>query len=273
MADFLDSTNERGAGAGTANGCQLHCALVEAINPASAISDHYCHHPWQDDGGYLRALVEAGRGACAALPSYADIRAPLIRAATLAQVQGLRHELDLPRRDAALKEWAERLPAHEQELDWFELAGAASAWLAVLALLALAAQSACPSRHGTDAYSVYFPWIALTATTLDSYADKLEDATTGSSSYIAHYPTCETAIRRICEVARRSTRETQALPHGHRHAVILASMIAMYLSRDSARVPELRASTRSIARAGGPLTRLLVPVLRAWRIVTAQRAT
>jgi tetraprenyl-beta-curcumene synthase len=273
MADFLDSVNERGADAGTANGCQLHLALVEAIDPESPVSDHYRLHPWQDDGGYLHMLVQSGREICAALPSYAHIRTRLIRAATLAQVQGINHEPDPIRREEALKEWVKRLPPEEQELEWFELGSAASAWLTVHVLLALASKTECRERHGSDADAAYFPWVALTAATLDSYVDMAEDAAEGRHNCMNDYLTNDTAARRICEVVQRSLRETQALQDGHRHVVILASMIAMYLSRDSVRIQELRASTKSIAQAGGSLTRLLVPVLRAWRIATSQRAT
>jgi tetraprenyl-beta-curcumene synthase len=58
----------------------------------------------------------------------------------------------------------------------------------------------------------------------------------------------------------------------HRDAVIVASMIAMYLSKDSARTPELDDYTRLLARAGGSLTRLLMPVLRTWRALYGQRS-
>jgi tetraprenyl-beta-curcumene synthase len=231
MADFLDSVNERGAVVGTANGRQLHFALVEAIDPETSVSDHYRLHPWRDDGGYLHALVDACRDGCAALSSYGSIRPSLIRAATLAQVQGLRHEFDPVRRAGALKGWAERLPSDEQELPWFELMGAASAWITVLALLTLAAQPASPTHRGAAVYAAYFPWIALTATILDSYADMVEDAALGTDSYVAHYSTQDEAARRTRELAERSTRETRVLPDGHRHAVILACMIAMYLSK------------------------------------------
>ena len=50
-------------------------------------------------------------------------------------------------------------------------------------------------------------------------------------------------------------------------------MIAMYLSKDSVRTPQTRALTRSLTHAAGPLTRLLMPVLRVWRLIYGQRAT
>src|ERR1700742_5361398 len=59
--DFLDSVSERGACEGTENGLQLHKALVEALDPGVPISDYYALHPWREDAGYLRKLVETCR--------------------------------------------------------------------------------------------------------------------------------------------------------------------------------------------------------------------
>jgi hypothetical protein len=161
----------------------------------------------------------------------------------------------------------------QQDLDWFELASAASAWLPVLVLLALASQRTCLQCDVADAYTAYFPSVALLAAMLDSYVDMSEDAAEGRHNYLEDYRNGETAMQRICEVAQRSVREIQTLRQGHRHRVILASMIAMYLSSDNTRTPELYATTKSIANAGGLLTQLLLPVLRAWRIANAQRTT
>ena len=72
-------------------------------------------------------------------------------------------------------------------------------------------------------------------------------------------------------VVREAAWRARALPDGARHAVIVACMIAMYLSKDSSRTPQMRARTRSLAAAGGSLPRLLLPVLRAWRLLYSQR--
>lgn len=89
--DFLDSTSERGATAGLANGRQLHLALIDALDPTRPISDYYRHHPWQDDGGYLRTLVEVCREGCLRLPSYERVRAPLVREALRTEVLSINH--------------------------------------------------------------------------------------------------------------------------------------------------------------------------------------
>jgi tetraprenyl-beta-curcumene synthase len=273
MADFLDSTIERGAHAGIANGRQLHLALVDAVDIERPTSDYYKHHPWQDDGGYLHRLVAACRRDCTALPSYRLVRPLLMRAAALAQVQGLNHELDLRLREIVLKAWAATQADADPQLGWYETAGAASAWLTVLALMAVAAESAPRPSYPSEVYLAYFPWISLTATLLDSYGDLMEDQLNEENSYIARYGSLEDAVRRIGEVMRRATLEARLLDHGERHCVILAAMIAMYLSKDSSRTPEMQSASQKLLESGDGLVAALGPVLRAWRVMFSLRDT
>jgi tetraprenyl-beta-curcumene synthase len=266
MGDFLDSTVERGAHVGIANGRQLHLALVDAVDIYRPTSDYYLHHPWKDDGGYLQGLVEACRVGCATLPSYCSVRPLLLRAATLAQVQGLNHEPDIPFREEVLEAWAAREGEPDDGLDWHETAGAASAWLTVIALMAVAAEPAPRADHGFEVFLAYSPWIGLTAALLDSYGDLMEDERNEANSFISRYGSVSTAVGRIDKIALRATCEARGLHNGHRHVVIVASMIALYLSKDSTRTPEMRQFSWILLRAGGPLAVMLAPVLRAWRV-------
>jgi tetraprenyl-beta-curcumene synthase len=270
--DFLDSVNERGAGRGTVNGRQLHKALVEALDPSAPISDYYRYHPWREDGGYLRALVETCRESCAALPSYGRVKPLAVREARRAQVLALNHDTDAHDRDAALEGWAVEEFPEARAVSWFELSSAASASLTVHAFLALAAQPRCTEEEVRRTCDAYFPWISGAATMLDSYVDQAEDEVHGDHRYVAHYADGALAGERMRELVTRSTNEARRLQNGHRHAVIASCMIAMYLSKDSARTPDMRAGTEAIVRAGGSLTRLLLPILRVWRIAFAQRS-
>jgi tetraprenyl-beta-curcumene synthase len=273
LADYLDCTSERGAHVGVADGLHLHRALTDAVNPTADFSDYYRYHPWSHDGGYLRALLGTCREACAQLPSYQTVKPGLLDAAGLTQVLGLNHELDPDRRDTMLREWSVAQFSDASDLAWWEWAGGASAWLTILALLALAAEPGCTEEQARDAQAAYLPWISLTGTMLDSYGDITEDGAAGDHSYIGHYPSFAAATQRVGFLIERSLQETQTLSNGHRHVVILTCMIAMYLSKDSTRAPQLSASTRDLTRAGGSLTRSLIPVLRAWRLFYKQRTT
>jgi tetraprenyl-beta-curcumene synthase len=269
--DYLDGVNERGASDGQINGRQLHLALVDALDPTRPISDYYKHHPWKDDGGYLQTLVEVCRENCLKLPSYWSIRPLLVREAIRAQVLAINHDLDSVRRDANLQEWAACELPSTSGATWFELTGAASASLTVHALLALAAEPTTDKADLARTCAAYFPWISTATTMLDSYVDWVEDIANGDHSYVSHYSTPQLAAARIRELVDRCFIETRALHNGERHAVITACMVAMYLSKDSAHTEAMRDTTKSFVQAGGSLTRLLLPILRLWRIAYAQR--
>ena len=271
--DFLDTVNEHGAVAGQANGRQLHVALIDALDPSRPISDYYRHHPWRNDGGYLRTLVEVCRHGCAPLPAYERVRPLLAGEAIRAQVLGINHDLDPTRRDATLRDWAAREGCGRFDVNWFELTGAASASLTVHALLALGAEPAYTDADIARVHSAYFPWISTATTMLDSYVDQCDDAANGDHSYIAHYHNPRFAAQRVRQLIQRSLSEANALPNGERHTLIVACMVAMYLSKDSARTPAMADTTNSLISAGGSLTKFLLPILRLWRIAYAQRST
>jgi tetraprenyl-beta-curcumene synthase len=270
--DCLDNVSERGASAGERNGHQLHLALTEALDPTTPVSDYYCHHPWKQDGGYLQTLVEACRESCAALPSYPHVRDFMQAGVTRCSIQRLNHDPDPTHRDAALRLWASREFPGERSMTWFELTAAASAFTPH-PLLAIAAESSYHKSSAVQTYDAYSPWVALAIAMLDSYADQFDDALSTSHSYISHYHDEEVAVRRVCEIVDQALHEVRRLRNGHRHTIIVASMIAMYLSKNSARTPEMRDQTQRVAQAGGYLTQLLLLILRAWRLIHIQRIT
>jgi len=262
--DYLDSVHEQCPD--EQNGRQLHLALVDALDVDRVPADWYRFHPSGEDGGYLARLVDACRAEAQRLPSYTQVRSALLEEAWRGQVLALNHLTEPGCRDTALRGWAAEEFPLEDAFAWYELSGAASASLVVHMLFVLAGIPGTTSAEVEQMRAAYWPWLSLTGTMLDSYVDAAEDVRNGDHSYVAHYPSMEAAVERIAEIIGRSAANVRELPNGHRHTVILACMIAMYLSKDSANTAEFRASTRKLIEAGGSLTRVLVPVLRLWRI-------
>jgi hypothetical protein len=106
---------------------------------------------------------------------------------------------------------------------------------------------------------------------LDSYIDQAQDAQTDSWSAIAYYRDPLIARRRVAELIERALRDVAQLRHGQRHTVIVAAMVAMYLTSDSATAGPLAQDNDRLRRAGGALTRILIPPLRCWRVGYRQR--
>lgn len=270
--DFLDSVNERSADAGLTNGLQLHRALLDALDPTRPISDYYLYAPWQDDGGYLHALVTACRENCARLPCYRQVHGLVMREAHRGQVCAINHDADPRHRDAVLEAWAAAEFPNGHKAWWFELTAAASTDLTLFALLALASEPTCSQEQVRWTVYAYFPWASALAALLDSYVDQVEDAAHGDHSYVAHYGSPELATERMCMFIRRCLAEASSLQGGERHALIVASMFALYLSKSSALTPAMRQTTKKLIGAGGSLTRVLHPILRLWRTAYGLRA-
>jgi tetraprenyl-beta-curcumene synthase len=269
--DYLDSVHERSPD--ESNGRQLHLALIDALQPGTERRDYYRHHPWQDDGGYLNALVDACRECCLELPGYEQVRPLVVREARRAEVLALNHHVDPALRNTRLEAWSRQEFPAGHEARWFELSGACSAGLTIFALLALATEPIYAAAAIEQTHSTYLPWISVVATMLDSYVDLNEDAESGDHIYVAHYASPTLATERVCWLLQRSVREASRLRAGEKHILIVASMAALYLSKDSARTAATRESTRLLAAAGGSLTRVLVPILRLWRTVYALRSS
>lgn len=269
--DFLDNLSERATSAGEVNGHQLHLALTEALDLETSVSDYYRHHPWKEDGGYLQILVDACRERCAALPSYTQIRGPMRSGVARCAVQSLNDMPDPAHRDTALRAWASREFPDRQAVIWFELTAAASAFVPH-PLLAMAAEPASLDGGANTVYDAYFPSVSLAIAMLDSFTDRFDDAMDGNHSYFSHYRGEDAATQRLCEIVRQALSEVGRLPNS-RHTVIVACMIAMYLSKDSTRRPSIRSQTRRVVHASGRLTRLLLPILRAWRVTHIHRLT
>ena len=260
--DYLDSVHELAPS--EANGRQLHLALADAVDPAAPVRDYYRFNPSRQDAGYLTALVTACQTDCAALPAFETVREALAQEARRAQVLALNHIIDAADRDEALRRWAQLEFGTTSEIRWFELSGAASASVLVHALFALGADPTTTRADVAGIYRVYWPWVSLATTMLDSWVDRYDDARNGDHSYVAHYPDPHLARDGISRAIDRAAVAARSLRRADRHAVILASMCAMYLSKDSARRDRIEA--RELAQAGGQLTRFLLPVLRVWRI-------
>jgi tetraprenyl-beta-curcumene synthase len=212
ILDYLDNVHERHPT--EENGEALHKAPLEALDPTRPTSDYYRLHPWQDDGGYLRALVEACRSCCRALPSYERVRPLIVAEAERLDVLGLNHLTDPAQRDPALERWAYEQFPDRHGLYWYELTASASSSLVVLPLLALATRTTVSDEEIAATHRAYWPWISLVNIMLDAYADQAEDAISGNHSYVAHYPDHEMMVERLAMAVSQAIRHALELPTG-----------------------------------------------------------
>jgi len=245
---------------------------VDAVSPTEPIRDYY-GTAIPDDGNYLRSLVRACRTCCELLPSFRPVYPTLHSEASRIAVQAINHTEVPTRIPPALRAWVAREYSQSPDVEWFEFAAAAGANIAIYALLALAAEPFCSDTRMCNTYKAYFPWAGALATMLDAFVDQFDDAAHGEHNYLTYYESPNHATKQVARLAHRCLTETRCLANAERHTLVIASMVAMYLSRDSARTPHLSQATAQLADAGGSLTTALLPVLRLWRLTNKTRAS
>lgn len=269
LCDFLDTITEWPDADQVGRGRRLHRALAEAVDVDAQLTD-CCDGA--DDGGYVRALVEACRRECAALPGYRIARPELVQNAARVEVQALNHLDDAVTRPAALAAWVDEHFPDRRDLLWFELTGAAASSLHIHALFAAAADPGVGAREIHAVADAYFPWVCASATMLDSLVDRHDDVVAGQHSYVAYYRDDATMMRRLDILTGEAAERASALRHAHRHGIIVAGMAAMYLSQlsESAGVPR-QAARRLLRSAGGSALAMLL-VVRVWSAIRRARS-
>lgn len=269
--DGLDSIHERAPNSG--NGLQLHHAVTDALRPWRPLHAYYKMHERSDDCGYLAALVSCCRESITHLPSFAAVQPLILReAATSRPLLVINHEPCDSLRKRDMRSWAAREQPRPLDARWFERGAASGAALTTFAALTQAAAPKLDVRTLKGICRTY-PWAAVVATMLDSYADRIEDCANGDHVYIDYYETLEEAVRRTGEMTRHALVSTCSLDDPFRPRIVIASMVAMYLTKDDSRTSSTRDHLRHISRSAGSLTRLLMPAVRLWRILYSLRSS
>lgn len=226
LVDYVDTLGERVCAEELALGLRIGMALTAAVRRPAAPLDL---DPFGDDGGYLTALVSACRGSLWRLPAAATVAQPAALAAVFC-AHALAYTHTSARHDsvALLREWCERQPKTGYE--WWEVAAGGNSSIAILALLATAADPAMTEHDAAAVASAYWPHICVMSTLLDSLIDYERDAASGEFSFVSHYPDRLAVRHGLVAAAVRSLAATRALPHSHAHAMIVCGVAGYYAS-------------------------------------------
>lgn len=266
--DYVDSLAETHPSS-PANAQQLHRALIIAVSPGAPHADYYQHHPNSSDGGYLTALVDTCRRAISRLPSYPIVADAVYR--NTQRIVGYQTRTNLTSRNGlrALACWAHKETPRGADLRWWETAAACGSSMAVLALLAAAADPLLTRTTAETVEAIYWPWTGALHSLLDSLIDHDEDTVAGRHNLIIHYASSQEMADRMRLIATEAIGQASII--GVEHRLVLAGMASLYLSDPQAAHPEIRQTATGILAALGGSTSPAMLVLRTRRL--AQRST
>lgn len=266
--DYADTLMEQPNEMPAENARQLHRACVAALQPGLPHHDYYQHHARREDGGYLAGLTDACRASVSELPSYAGVAQIVLGHAQRVVFYQSDINLATTRDYPRLAQWAKD-EGSGFGLKWWEIGAACGSSLAIFAQLAAATDPALTSSEVDAIDSLYWPWAEALHILLDSLIDRAEDHATGQPNLLDHYASQGEMTERLGLLASETAeRALSVAPH---HRLILAGMVALYLSDEQAWTAFARPATERILEATGTFAKPALFVLRARRLALKAR--
>ncbi len=270
--DYLDCLCEMPNADPIANGRQLSQALIVAVQPGAKHADYYAHHTLNDDGGYLRALVDSCQREIGLLPALPVISDALIQISSrIADYQSFNHG-DADGSHDAFKHWADAESAryHRENdapaLHWWEIGAAGGSSLGAFALIAAATDPRTENQEAAAISNAYFPWIGAANSLLDSLVDRREDDQPGQHRLLDYYRTPDQVRDRMELIVKHAILRAHELRPRPRHALIAAAMTSFYLSSPEANAPDLTQIRNRLLNSVGVFRSPTMLVMRARRI-------
>jgi tetraprenyl-beta-curcumene synthase len=252
--DYLDNVVELPNPDPIRNSRCLCQALRSMSEPGMTHPDYYEYHAARDDCGYLEALVNTCRESLTKLPSYSVVAEPVHRALSRIVIyQSLNHG-DADGAHDAFREWARSQSVLATGLQWWETGAAMGSQLAVLALIAAAADPAMPVERARSIERAYFPWVGALSTLLDSVVDQSLDRAENQRRLIDYYGSPRVTAERLQLIAVEAGRAIAPLDDASNHMMILAAMAAFFHSRPQTSAPEVSQVTQAVFKTVGPGT-------------------
>jgi tetraprenyl-beta-curcumene synthase len=266
--DYADTLMEQPSDDPAANARRLHQAFLTALQPELPHHDYYQHHARREDGGYLVQLADACRASIRELPSYPVVADAVMRHAWRIVFYQCHINLATANDHPYLARWAAK-QASGAELNWWEVGAACGSSLAIFAHIAAAADPALTPCEVNAIEALYWPWAEALHIFLDSLIDRTEDRETHQPNLLDHYRSQEEMTERLRLLAGETVkRAREVAPH---HRLILAGMVALYLSDERAWIASARPASERILAATGTLAKPALLLLRARRMAPSAR--
>jgi tetraprenyl-beta-curcumene synthase len=268
--NYVDMLAEQPSDDPAGNARRLHQALIHALDPTGERPARDFDGSALIAGDFLREMTDACETATWQLPSYGAVATTVRKAAErIVAFQSL--SLDRP---GELEAWAVGQGSDTAGLAWWEVAAAAGSSLAVLALIAAAAEPLLQTQDVAAIEAAYFPGIGALHSLLDSLVDEAEDAETGQLRLLDCYPSRRHAVEGVEQLTKDALTATRELPGpAHQHELLLTAMACSYLSAPEASAFGADAVRQAVRASLGPLARAMLRIFVLRRLAQWSRWT
>jgi len=217
------------------------------------------------DGGYLAALTAICRRQFRRLPSASAVEEQAeVAAMRCAEALAHTHKAARFGADAELRRWAATQTAADSYA-WWEIAAGGNSNLALLALLAAAADPATGHDDADRIAAAYWPHICVMSTLFDSLVDYERDMRSGNFSFISHYSDAREARDGLACATQRSLAAVKLLRRSPTHTMIVCGVAGYYAAHATSDTLAAEVAPDVVAQLGRAATPIVLALRRRHR--------
>ncbi|MFZ4450733.1 tetraprenyl-beta-curcumene synthase family protein [Salibacterium aidingense] len=252
ICDYLDGLCDWSDSQDPEDFFMLHQSLKHALLPGSEQDNYYKYREDQDDGGYLKELVDTCQQTLTAFPGFWNAQKDMEELS--AYYRGLqvhkhvKKEDRIPRLTSWFDEHRHRLPT----MEWYEFNACTGSTLGIFALAGYAARSPIAEMQSHSIKSAYFPYVQGVHILLDYFIDQQEDIADDELNFCAQYPNEEKMAARVRTFKQEAEKSVKKLPDASFHSMIIKGLFAIYLADEKVQTnPSMKKTAKRFIRFGG----------------------
>ncbi|WP_156288559.1 tetraprenyl-beta-curcumene synthase family protein [Oceanobacillus salinisoli] len=229
ISDYLDNLCDRSTSLNPDDFELLHLAMEDALTPGNECKNYYELRDDQDDGNYLKELVQTCQQVINRLGKREAVTVPLLRLEEMyANLQVHKH-VKVDERIPRLTNWYEGNKEQAPTLSWYEYAAAAGSTLGIFCLASYALSDRMTEQLTKDVFHSYFPYMQGLHILLDYFIDQNEDIEEGDLNFCSFYTNNKEMRERFAYFIKQADQRVQSLPNSQFHKMIHHGLVGLYL--------------------------------------------
>jgi tetraprenyl-beta-curcumene synthase len=267
ISDYLDNLCDRSTSLDPTDFKALHESMCHALSPGQQQGNHYYRYREdQDDGGYLKELVETCQDVLQQIPFYPSIQKELLVLCRYYCDLQIHKHVIVHERVPRLQNWFNEYESELPLMKWYEFSACSGSTLGIFCLVSYAMRVDFKREEAMELYHGYFPFIQGLHILLDYFIDQEEDKVGGDLNFCSYYDSSNELFERLTHFLQEADRNTDQIPHQKFHQLINRGLIGIYLSDEKVKQqPHVRKLAKNLVKKAGPISSFFYWNGRAYR--------
>ncbi|MGM9929912.1 MAG: tetraprenyl-beta-curcumene synthase family protein [Bacillus sp. (in: firmicutes)] len=268
ISDYLDNLCDRSTSLDDKDFAALHEAMSHSLQRQSQPVNYYRFREEQDDGGYLRSLVDTCQRVLCQIENYDMIEVYLRELCMYySDLQVHKHVQEIERVDR-LQRWFQSHESKIPKMTWFEFSACTGSTLGIFCLISYALRDDFKQEHAEQIHQGYFPYIQGLHILLDYFIDQQEDIVGGDLNFCSYYENHEELYKRMSYFVSQAEFYLNKLPHRQFHKLIHRGLLGLYLSDEKVdEQSDTKILAKKMVRLGGSQARFFYVNAKLYRFI------